>query len=174
VFNFTHHINELSFGPYYPRLINPLDSTLASTEDHFYKFQYYCNIVPTIYTTDVHHLKFSPKQVLTDMDPYSQGSHGSTVWTNQYSVTEQGHVVPENNVPGIFVKYDIEPILLVINEERGGFLALLVRLVNVISGVLVAGTWLWQLTDWLYENRGKSGSRDRLGFLGRSHNEKYV
>jgi hypothetical protein len=147
---------------------------MASTEDHFYKFQYYCNIVPTIYTTDVHHLKFSPKRVLTDLDPYSQGSHGSTVWTNQYSVTEQSHVVPENSVPGIFVKYDIEPILLVINEERGGFLSLLVRLVNVISGVLVAGTWLWQLTDWLYENQGKSGGRDRLGFLGRSHNEKYV
>jgi hypothetical protein len=108
------------------------------------------------------------------MDPYSQGSHGSTVWTNQYSVTEQSHVVPENSVPGIFVKYDIEPILLIINEERGGFLSLLVRLVNVISGVLVAGTWLWQLTDWLYENHGTPGGRDRLGFLGRSHNEKYV
>jgi hypothetical protein len=88
-------------------------------------------------------------------------------------VTEQSRQVPETTVPGVFFKYDIEPILLVINEERGGFLALLVRLVNVISGVLVAGTWLWQFTDWALESYGKGGGRERLGFLG-TKDEKYV
>lgn len=83
-------------------------------------------------------------------------------------------------MPGVFFKYDIEPLLLVVNEQRGGFIALLVRLVNVVSGVLVAGTWLLQFTDWAVENWTKnSGSfgggtgRERLGFLG-TKDEKYV
>jgi hypothetical protein len=178
VFNFTHHINELSFGPYYPNLVNPLDNTIAYTDQNFYKFQYYTNIVPTIYTTDVHHLKLSPHsksaaEPLTNIDPSSYGSRGSTIWTNQYSVTEQGRAVPETNVPGVFFKYDIEPILLIVNEERGGFLALLVRLVNIISGVLVAGTWLAQFSDWAVESYGKGGGRERLGFSG-TRDEKYV
>ena len=178
VFNFSHHINELSFGSYYPKLVNPLDNTVSYTDINFFKFQYYCNIVPTIYTTDVHHLKLSPRssdssEPLTNMDPSSYGAYGSTIWTNQYAVTEQSRQVPETTAPGIFFKYDIEPILLVINEERGGFLALLVRLVNVISGVLVAGTWLWQFTDWAMDTYGKGAGRERLGFLG-TKDEKYV
>ena len=54
-------------------------------------------------------------------------------------------------VPGIFFKFDIEPILLTIREERGGFIALLVRIVNVVSGVLVGGGWCYQLMSWARE-----------------------
>lgn len=112
---------------------------------------------------------------LNNLDEHGFGASGSTVWTNQYAVTEQSHPVPENFVPGIFFKYDIEPLLLVVNEERGGMLALLVRLVNLVSGVLVAGTWLLQGTDWALETyqRGQAGGRERLGFLG-TRDEKYV
>lgn len=177
VFNFSHHVNELSFGPYYPSLINPLDNTVATTDEHFYKFQYYCNIVPTIYTTDVHRLALSPHksadEPLTNLDASNYGASGSTVWTNQYAVTEQSHPVPENFVPGVFFKFDIEPLLLVVNEERGGLLALLVRLVNVVSGVLVAGTWLLQFTDWTLEMYARGSGRERLGFLG-ARDEKFV
>jgi hypothetical protein len=179
-FNFSHHINELSFGAYYPKLVNPLDMTVAETDINFYKFQYYCSIVPTIYTTDVHHLKLSPKHAgsaepLTNLDTQRAGYWGSTVWTNQYAVTSQSHKIPENRVPGIFFKYDIEPILLVVNEERGGVLALFVRLVNVVSGILVAGAWFMRLSDVFMEHYGKSGvgGRERLGFLG-TRDEKYV
>jgi hypothetical protein len=170
-FNFSHHINELSFGPYYPSLVNPLDNTVASTERNFHKFQYYCNVVPTIYTTDVHHLTLAPRsssaEPLTNIDPNSRGFHGSTIWTNQYAVNEHSRAIPENTVPGIFFKYDIEPILLIVNEQRGGFLALLVRLVNVVSGILVTGTWLLQFSDWVLDNWGGSaGRREHGGFLG--------
>ena len=51
-------------------------------------------------------------------------------------------------VPGIFFKFDIEPILLTIREERTGFTALVVRIVNVVSGVLVGGGWCYQLLGW--------------------------
>jgi hypothetical protein len=77
------------------------------------------------------------------------------------------------SVPGIFVKYDIEPILLLVSEEWGGFLALLVRLINVVSGVLVAGSWCWALSDWAVETWVYKKGRESLGFLG-ARDEKLV
>jgi endoplasmic reticulum-Golgi intermediate compartment protein 2 len=192
-FNFSHIINELSFGPFFPGLDNPLDATVATTPHNFFKFQYYANIVPTIYTEDSHHLaSLSPPKSKNHGNAAQRVSHEneplgnvddpnlalfhyspSTIYTNQYAVTEQSHQIGENMVPGIFVKYDIEPILLLVSEEWGGFLALVVRLINVVSGVLVAGTWCWQLTDWAMEVWGKKSGRERLGFLG-TRDEKAV
>ncbi|KAF2087432.1 DUF1692-domain-containing protein [Saccharata proteae CBS 121410] len=144
-FNFSHQINELSFGPFYPSLVNPLDNTVALTpteNDHFHKFQYYLSVVPTIYT-----------------------DYRRTIHTNQYAATEQSHPVPENAVPGVFVKFDIEPIMLTISEESVGFLGLCVRLVNVVSGVLVAGGWCFQIFEWGLETWGKRRRRDTMGVL---------
>ena len=56
-------------------------------------------------------------------------------------------------VPGVFVKFDIEPILLTISEEWASLPKLFVRIVNVVSGVLVAGGWVYQLTEWAKESR---------------------
>lgn len=149
-FNFSHQINELSFGPYYPSLHNPLDNTRAfipTKDDHFYKFQYYISVVPTVYTDT-----------------------RSTIFTNQYAVTEQSHAVPEMAVPGIFVKFDIEPIMLTISEENGGLIALIVRLVNVVSGVMVAGGWCFRVGEAVVSAWGRRSRRsDGLGVLhGRS------
>lgn len=167
-FNFSHHIQELSFGPYYPSLINPLDNTVATTEEHFYKFQYYLSIVPTIYTDDSSLLPLL-EAVNRDTDhPSKSVFHSShAVKTNQYAVTSQSHKVAENYIPGIFVKFDIEPITLTVAEEWGGFFQLLIRLVNVISGVMVAGGWIWQMFDWGMEIYGrKQRSRgENMGML---------
>jgi len=92
-----------------------------------------------------------------------------TVFTNQYAVTEQSHSVPENAVPGIFVKFDIEPIQLTIAEEWSSFPSLFIRLVNVVSGVLVAGGWLYTMSEWAKEqrSRGRRGmSRSSSGYEG--------
>lgn len=69
-------------------------------------------------------------------------------------------------MPGIFVKFDIEPILLTISEEWSGVLGLLVRLVNVVSGLLVAGGWCFQLSEWGREVVGRRGRRRVDGGLG--------
>ena len=144
-FNFTHIISELSFGSFYPSLVNPLDRTVNTADAHFHKFQYYLSVVPTVYTAS-----------------------GRTLYTNQYAVTEQSKEVPENYIPGIFVKYDIEPILLAVDETRPGFLAFLMKVVNVVSGVLVAGHWGFVVSEWVVENfgrRGRGGLR-RMGSSG--------
>lgn len=67
--------------------------------------------------------------------------------------------MPESSVPGVFVKFDIEPILLTISESGEGVLGLCVRLVNVVSGVLVAGGWCFQLGGWFREFRSRRPRR---------------
>ncbi|MCJ1376281.1 hypothetical protein MMC20_007523 [Loxospora ochrophaea] len=158
-FNFSHLISELSFGPLYPSLLNPLDQTLATTGNHFQKFQYYLSIVPTIYT-----LATNPSKIHTSRN---------TIVTNQYAVTSQSQEVSERSVPGIFWKFDIEPILLTISEERGGFLTLCVRIVNVVSGILVGGGWCYQLVGWAREILGREGRRrGKSGGEGMLHGRK--
>lgn len=172
-FNFSHIIREMSFGPYFPSMNNPLDNTIALTPyetDHFYKFQYYLSIVPTIYTDSLSSLR-----ALEASDASTQSTLFTThaIKTNQYAVTSQSHAVPEQSVPGIFVKFDIEPITLSVVEEWGGFWPLVVRLVNVISGVMVAGGWAWQMYDLALEFWGRRGRRgDGMGMLGTPQVEK--
>ena len=154
-FNFSHIINELSFGPFYPPLLHPLDRTLATTPSHFFKYQYYLSVVPTIYTR-------------TPTSPDLTSSN--TIFTNQYAVTSQSHMVGEQTIPGIFFKFDIEPILLTISEERGSLLTLVVRVVNVVSGVLVGGGWCYQLMGWAGEIWGWRGRKVGGGVL---HGREY-
>lgn len=178
-FNFSHMITHLSFGPHYPLLTNPLSQTRATTDQNFYKFQYYTSVVPTIYTTSPSSLTLSPPAHIQDpsSNSYSTPTYSTrdTIWTNQYAVTEQSHSVNEMNVPGVFFKYDIEPILLLVTEERGAFMTFLARLVNVVSGVLVAGSWCFALSDWAVETWFVKKGRERLGFLGHGRSgEKFV
>jgi len=148
-FNFSHIISEMSFGAFYPSLVNPLDRTVAATPVHFHRFQYYLSVVPTTYTVG------SPSSPLFPL------SSSSTVITNQYAVTEQSHQVSEQTIPGIFFKYDIEPILLNIEESRDSFLRFCVKIVNIFSGVLVAGHWGFTISEWLKDVVGRRRARNK-------------
>lgn len=187
-FNFSHHINELSFGPHYPNLLNPLDRTTASTPSNFYKYQYFLSIVPTIFTkrritTPAGTLDPAaiPQPQTLDLQPGAKTAKDGTVqhianpkmnadsksiFTNQYAAQSQSREVGHNTIPGIFFKYDIEPILLVVAEQRQGLLGLLVRLVNVISGILVGGGWVFQLSEWAGEVWGRRRRRNTGGGVG--------
>lgn len=154
---------------------------MSTTETHFQKFQYYLSVVPTIYTTDVKALRNidkhheSPSSGEDGLSQHPQRYSRNTVFTNQYAVTEQSREVAErlNQIPGIFLKYDIEPIMLMISEEWDSFPALFIRIVNIISGVLVAGGWCYQLSDWASEYR-RAGRRraSTLGMLNGGLDEK--
>jgi len=163
----------MSFGPYFPSMNNPLDNTIAlapAESAHFYKFQYYLSIVPTIYTDSLSALrKLDASDASTSGGLFSQHA----IKTNQYAVTSQSHAVPDQSVPGVFVKFDIEPITLSVVEEWGGFWPLVIRLVNIISGVMVAGGWAWQMYDLALEFWGRRGRRgDGMGMLGTPQIEK--
>jgi hypothetical protein len=146
-FNFSHIISEMSYGPFYPSLVNPLDRTVNSAIVHFHKFQYYLSVVPTVYL-----------------------ANNRIVNTNQYAVTEQSKTISDHQVPGIFFKYDIEPIMLSVEESRDGFFTFLVKIVNIFSGVMVAGHWGFTLSDWVREVIGKRRrSNGGIGVLGSKH-----
>lgn len=70
-------------------------------------------------------------------------------------------------MPGIFFKYDIEPILVTVREERDSVLRALVRVVNVVSGVLVGGGWVYSLMGWGRDVVGakKNGGKSGMGVL---------
>ncbi|WDK20413.1 aconitate hydratase [Colletotrichum graminicola] len=152
-FNFSHIISELSFGPFYPSLVNPLDRTVNLARINFHKFQYYLSVVPTVYTVG------------------KSASSSNTIFTNQYAVTEQSKETDDHNIPGIFFKYDIEPILLSVEESRDGFLQLLMKIVNIVSGVLVAGHWGYTLTEWYKEVMGRRRRERNEGFIGTKGSE---
>lgn len=167
--NFTHLITELSFGPHYARLLNPLDKTVSTTSVNFYKYQYHLSVVPTIYTKSGH---IDPNhRSLPDPSSITAKDSKTTVSTNQYAVTSYSQPIQPRieSIPGIFFKYNIEPILLIVSQERDSLLALLVRLVNVVSGVLVTGGWLFQIGSWAVEAMRKRGKLTSDGLLTGKH-----
>lgn len=79
--NMSHHIYELSFGPHYPGLVNPLDGFERIVKGpSFQAFKYFIKVVPTEYHSRI----------------------GRVTETHQYSVTEYSSdlVPPSQNNPG--------------------------------------------------------------------------
>ncbi|KAH8979567.1 DUF1692-domain-containing protein [Lactarius akahatsu] len=92
------------------RSLQPLDNSFEITHDEFVAYQYYLRVVPTTYVA-----------------PRTAPLH-----TNQYSVTHyERKLSPHSGVPGIFFKFDIEPV----------------RCVGVIGGIFVCASWGLRATD---------------------------
>ncbi|KAJ2676577.1 hypothetical protein IWW42_000452 [Coemansia sp. RSA 1085] len=118
--NFTHYIEELSFGQLYPNLDNPLDNTLHVASDHVADFRYFISIVPTTYID----------------------ARARRLLTSQYAVNE--YYKPHTDLsdlggrpPGIFLEYGLESIAVTVREHRGSFVAFIVRLCSAVSGLFV-------------------------------------
>lgn len=130
--NFSHRIDQFSFGPPMPGGINPLDSTLKISEDRYHVFQYYMQIVPTKFNT---------------LD--------RSMNTNQFSVTERNrtinHSKGSHGVSGIFFKFDMNALSVEIVEQRKSFLQFLIRLCGVIGGIFATSGMLHSLIGSLTE-----------------------
>ncbi|KAJ3215838.1 hypothetical protein HDU67_010258 [Dinochytrium kinnereticum] len=115
--NFSHRIDKFSFGINYPGLVNPLDSSIEMATSNFEMFQYFISVVPTIYIDK------------------SRTLSSTVLLTNQYAVTDYSRVINQDagavGIPGIFIKYEIEPISVRIAESRSSFLHLLTRLCGI-------------------------------------------
>ena len=93
-----------------------MDAASALTKD-FATFQYYVNIVPT-----------------TFIDP-----RGYELQSNQYSVTNYVRTPTTTGaaVPGIFIRYDVEPLKMTIRERTTSLFAFVVRMAGVPGGIWV-------------------------------------
>lgn len=108
-FNVSHTINHLSFGqhmsPTQRRVLNlscQLDGAVRTVTDGYGMFQYYLQVVPTVY-------KFL---------------NGTVVETFQYSVTEHTrHVDPGSGrgLPGVFFFYEVSALHVEFEEVRRGW-----------------------------------------------------
>ncbi|KAG0175855.1 hypothetical protein DFQ29_006859 [Apophysomyces sp. BC1021] len=145
--NFTHRIDEFSFGQFYAGLVNPLDNSVEVAESNFEIFQYILSVVPTTYTDH-------KKRVLL---------------TNQYAVTDSRKSVQEKSasgfVPGIFFKYDIEPISVQISQFRASFTHFLVRLCGIIGGSVVTVGFVYRTLKFFL-----TGGREDPELYAPSHN----
>lgn len=48
------------------------------------------------------------------------------------------------SLPGIFFKYDIEPMSLTIEERTTSLIDFLVRLAGIVGGILVCSNYAWR------------------------------
>lgn len=117
--NFTHYINEFSFGTFYPYIDNSLDATAQITDKKKHTYHYSLKVIPTIF-----------------------GKLGHEIDTNQYSI--QMYETDNKYAPGIFFKYDFDPIKISILEKRLSFFQFVIRLVTIIGG-------LWVIAQWSYK-----------------------
>ncbi|XP_020213302.1 LOW QUALITY PROTEIN: endoplasmic reticulum-Golgi intermediate compartment protein 3 [Cajanus cajan] len=138
--NVSHVIHDLSFGPKYPGLHNPLDDTTRILHDTSGTFKYYIKVVPTEY-------RYISKEVLP---------------TNQFSVSE--YYSPINQFdrtwPAVYFLYDLSPITVTIKEsERRSFLHFITRLCAVLGGTFaVTGMldrWMYRLIEALTKSKSK-------------------
>ncbi|OAY83706.1 Endoplasmic reticulum-Golgi intermediate compartment protein 3, partial [Ananas comosus] len=140
--NVSHIIHDLSFGPKYPGIHNPLDGTTRILHDASGTFKYYIKIVPTEY-------RYLSKEVLP---------------TNQFSVTEYFLPIRETDRswPAVYFLYDLSPITVTIREERRSFLHFITRLCAVLGGTFAL---TGMLDRWMYiiiESVSKSKTRSVL------------
>ncbi|KAK0193298.1 DUF1692-domain-containing protein [Armillaria mellea] len=83
------------------------------THDPFVAYQYFLHVVPTTY-------------IATRSKP---------LHTHQYSVTHYTRVLQHNRgTPGIFFKFDLDPMSLTIHQRTTTFAQLLIRCVGVVGG----------------------------------------
>jgi hypothetical protein len=124
--NMSHVITEFSFGKYFPEITQPLDNSFEVTHDKFVAYQYYLRVVPTTYVA-----------------PRTQPLH-----TNQYSVTHyERKINPHSGIPGIFFKFDMEPVRLTLIQRTTTIAQFFIRCVGVIGGIFVCASWGLRATD---------------------------
>lgn len=129
--NVSHMIHDLSFGPKYPGINNPLDGTVRILRGTSGTFKYYIKIVPTEY-------RYISKDVLP---------------TNQFSVTEYFSPMKDfdRSWPAVYFLYDLSPITVTIREERRSFLHFITRLCAVLGGTFaltgMLDRWMYRLVE---------------------------
>ncbi|KAF8963124.1 endoplasmic reticulum vesicle transporter-domain-containing protein [Flammula alnicola] len=123
--NLSHVITEFSFGPHFPDIVQPLDDSFEATDKNFIAYQYFIHVVPTTYIAP----RSAPLQ------------------THQYSVTHYTREVQhDRGTPGIFFKFDLDPLAITIHQRTTTFLQLLIRCVGVVGGIFVCMGYAIRIT----------------------------
>eukprot|EP01138_Halocafeteria_seosinensis_P011169 gb/GECG01011407.1/.p1 GENE.gb/GECG01011407.1/~~gb/GECG01011407.1/.p1 ORF type:complete len:308 (+),score=29.16 gb/GECG01011407.1/:1-924(+) len=116
-FNVSHEIEHLSFGPTFPGQSRPLENTRQIATKPAAEFQYFVQLVPTVY----------------------KSIDGDVVDSEQFSVTEfvnyKDPTSPFNSQPSVIFKYDVSPILVETKETRKSFFQFLTSVCAIVGGL---------------------------------------
>lgn len=138
IYNVTHTVNKLHFGTDFPGNAYQLDGQERLVLDKFVMYQYYIQVVPTMYK-------------------FLNGTH---IQTNQFSATEHMRYVQpgtQRGLPGVFFFYELSPLHVEFEEYRLGWTRFLTSVCAVVGGVF---TVMGMLDQFLFTNsKAKSGSR---------------
>lgn len=122
--DYNHTFHKVHFGEdYLPEQENPLDGTSGDpTEDSSVnlgaKYTYFLKIVPTVYNKD----------------------GGEQLNAAQYSMTKYVGVNRRTSIPGVWLDYEISPMVIRYSEQRRSFSHFITNLCAIIGGVYaVAG-----------------------------------
>ncbi|KAF8155282.1 endoplasmic reticulum vesicle transporter-domain-containing protein [Mycena galopus ATCC 62051] len=133
------HHHRIFLRPYFPDITQPLDNSLEVTHEPFVAYQYFLHVVPTTYIA-----------------PRSAPLH-----TNQYSVTHYTRVLSQHSgTPGIFFKFDLDPMSLTIHQRTSTFLQLVIREGKGVMRTLPVVVSEARATRWqgsVQQRAGRSG-----------------
>ncbi|KAI3755284.1 hypothetical protein L1987_55080 [Smallanthus sonchifolius] len=142
-YNISHKINKLSFGDYYPGIINPLDGVHWFQKNPNGMYQYFIKVVPTVYTP----------------------LRGTVIRSNQFSVTEhyKGPDIGQRAPPGVFFFYDLSGIEVNFTETHTSFLHFLTNICAIVGGIFtVAGI----VDSFIYHGQKALKKKREIGKLG--------
>ncbi|TIB92347.1 DUF1692-domain-containing protein [Wallemia mellicola] len=133
--NLSHTIDEFSFGQHFPYISQPLDKSVEITDNHFPVYQYFMHVVPTTYVD----------------------ASGHSLSTNQYSAREDIKFIHnhQRGIPGLFFRYELEPIHLSLSATTMSFTKLLIRLTALIGGVWCCSGFAVRTLDKILPKRLK-------------------
>lgn len=123
-FNASHIVHHLGFGDPFPGMEYSLDGTERIIEKgkQAGQFQYHAKIVPTTF----------------------QHLQGDITTSNQFSATAYLKTIePVNSfgfqatieIPGVFIKYEFSPLVVIRSETRKAFIHLVTRLLAIVGGL---------------------------------------
>lgn len=134
-FDVSHRVNKLRFGPGYPGELHQLDNQDRNIEDAYGMYQYYIQIIPTLY-------KFL---------------NGTQILTNQYSCREHmRHVNPGSNkgLPGVYFFYEVSSLHVKIEEYRYGWIRFITSVAGVVGGIFSS----MRIADLYFYSKGASST----------------
>ncbi|KAH8825848.1 endoplasmic reticulum vesicle transporter-domain-containing protein [Flagelloscypha sp. PMI_526] len=144
--NMSHIINEFSFGPHFPAIVQPLDNSFELTHETFVAYQYFVHVVPTTYIAAP---SFASSLVGLFMPIWGIfGREQEAVDTNQYSVTHYTRVLEHGKgTPGIFFKFEVDPVKITIIQRTTSLFMLAMRVVGVVGGVITCMTYFYRVSS---------------------------
>ena len=136
--NFSHKVHKFSFGPRLPdskHVNNGMEKGKEIYVKELHSFNYFVSIVPINY-----------KSLTAKTNSYQ---HSVSQFAKRAATTtsESG-----NAGPGIFVRYDFDPMSLDISVARQSIRTLLVKFLGIVGGIFTLSKVIYLIVDFVLEN----------------------